>query len=180
MGKYSDLGDKRPRDYWSTVDPDAVKPLIPFVKGKTYAEPCFGSGELYNRLREQDTSVVCRWMSDIKPDAPHMVAIDALELTDGQLTHCDCIITNPPFSWNMLKPLMDHFISLKDTWLLLPADNMHNKRFGPYMKCCSKVVSVGRLFWMLDGDKGTKGKENYAWYLFNKDGRECGTTFYGR
>lgn len=178
MGKYSNLAGNRPRDFWSTVDPDAVKPLIPFVKGKTYAEPCFGSGGLYNLLRGADTSIVCRWMSDIEPDVPNMTKMDALGLTDGQLCHCDLIITNPPFSWPMLQPLLDKFISLKDTWLLLPADNMHNKRFSPYMKCCSRVVSIGRTYWI--PNKPVKGKENYAWYLFNKDFVESETVFYGR
>jgi hypothetical protein len=178
MAKYSDYDGKRPRDYWPTVDPAAVEPLIPFVKGKTYAEPCFGSGDLYERFREQDTSIVCRWMSDIEPQVSHMTEIDALSLVGSQLTHCDLIITNPPYTWAILKPLMDHFISLKSTWLLLPADYMHNKRFGPYMKCCSDVVSVGRLYWMKD--KPVRGKENYAWYRFNRDFEECETIFHGR
>lgn len=177
MSKYSSIGDKRLRDYWPTIDPDAVKPLAPFVKHKTYAEPCYGGGHLHKLLRGQDTSIICRWMSDIEPQIPHMVSVDALSLTKQQLVHCDLIITNPPYTWTTLKPLMDHFISLKPTWLLLPADYMHNKRFAPYLKCCSNILSVGRLYWQ---PNRVKGKENYAWYRFNRDFEECETIFHGR
>ena len=38
--------DKRPRDYYATIDPDAVKPLIPFIRGLRVAEPCAGDGDL--------------------------------------------------------------------------------------------------------------------------------------
>jgi len=65
-----------------------------------------------------------------------------------------------------LKPLLDHLPTLRSTWMLLPADVMHNVRMGPYMKICSQVVSVGRLYWM---ENRIKGVDNFCWFLFYND-----------
>jgi len=73
--------------------------------------------------------------------------------------------------------------------MLLPADFMHNKRSGPYMKNCVDILSIGRLFWVRknieseDGwgntVKGVKGKDNYCWFLF-QHGYQHRTEFTGR
>jgi len=84
-------------------------------------------------------------------------------------------ITNPPFSWPMLQPILDHLPTLLPTWLLLPADNLHNKRMGKYMAKCDLVVSVGRLYWM---DNKIKGVDNYCWYRFTDIPQQ--TVFIGR
>jgi hypothetical protein len=87
------------------------------------------------------------------------------------------ICTNPPYTWDILKKLLDYLPKLKPTWMLLPADMMHNKRMAPYMKVCRRVVSVGRVRWV----EGTKSSstDNFAWYLFNPE--EPGPTiFIGR
>jgi len=143
MGKRSDF-DKIPRDYYPTIDPKALPPkFIEFVRGKTYAEPCCGEGDLVDLL--MDISI-CRWESEIEYRGCGKVW-DAMCLSKHELSKCDLIIGNPPYTKSVLLPMIDHFISLKPTWLLLPSDLMHNIYFAPYMKKCSKVVSVGRLFW---------------------------------
>jgi hypothetical protein len=58
--------------------------------------------------------------------------------------------------------------------LLFDADWMHTKQSVPYMKMCSKIVSVGRIKWF----GNMTGKDNCAWYLFEHRARE--TKFYGR
>lgn len=175
MGKRSGFREMRPRDLWGTVDPDAVKSLLPFIVGKTYAEPCVGYGDLIKLLDNR-----CEWASDVFSEVGQ--GVDATELTKDDLKDCDLIITNPPFSWSLLEPLLKHLPTLKPTWLLLPADFMHNKRSGPYMKNCQSIVSIGRLYWVLDeGVKPIKGKENYCWYFWPKlSNGEYGTKFYGR
>jgi hypothetical protein len=140
------------------------------VKGKRYAEPCCGNGKLELLLR--DCGANCVWASDIRDNFCWVQ--DALELTKEELTFCDLIITNPPFSWSLLKPLLDHLPTLKPTWLLLPANYMHNKRMGPYMKNCSDIISIGRLYWV----NKTKGKEDYCWYQFHNKPKV--TLFWGR
>ena len=164
--------EKRPRDYYATIDPDAVKPLISFVRGLRVAEPCAGNGDL-SMLLEPDCKVV--WESDLDPQNKYILQKNAIFLGSGDLWECNTIVTNPPFSWKLLQPLLDHLPTLLPTWLLLPADVAYNKRMGPYMKCCKSIVSVGRLYWI--GNK-VKGVDNYAWFEFVNE--EVETKFYGR
>lgn len=167
MGKRSDF-ERVPRDFYATIDPAAVVPLVPFIRGSTYAEPCCGKGDLVDQLIEV---AKCKYESDFAKGN------DALDLTKEDLQGIDYIITNPPYAWDLLSRLLDHFISLKPTWLLLPADFMHNKRSGPYMKQCKTVVSIGRLYW---NENKIRGKDNYCWYLFDKLGECTPTIFIGR
>ena len=101
---------RREKDFYGTIDPDAVKPLIPFVRGLRYAEPCCGDGDLVDLLL---CDAKCVWENDIRKGK------DALELTDLDLWEAEVIISNPPFSWPMLQPLLDHLPTLKPTWPLL-------------------------------------------------------------
>lgn len=175
MGKRSNLTvTDRPKDFWATVDPDALpSKFIEMVQGKTYAEPCYGDGDLEDLLMEV---AHCKWRSDIRETVGCSKVLDALDITKEDLKGIDMIITNPPFSWTMLKPLLDYLPTLKPTWFLLPADLAHNVRMGPYMKNCAHIVSVGRLFWM---ENKVKGVDNYCWYRFH-DSWDHGTRFWGR
>lgn len=181
MGKREDIKKpKSPRDFYATTDPDAVKPLLPFVKGKTYAEPCYGQGDLV-RLIGKNAS--CILMSDIEPHEDFWQPIDAstMELEWLTVIGVDCIITNPPFSKALLLPIMDHLMqSGIPLWLLLPSDISHNKYMRPYMKKCKTVVSVGRLCWFLDEVTGkrVKGVDNYQWMEFVN--YSTPTVFHGR
>ena len=173
MGKRKSYDSARPKDYWPTLDPDAVEPLIPFVRGKSYAEPCYGDGHLEDQLMGVAT---CWWRSDVRETVGCSEIQDATTLNKKDLKECDIIITNPPFSWELLKPLLDHLPTLKPTWLLLPADVMHNKRMGPYMENCAWIVSVGRLYWL---ENKVKGVDNYAWFRFHQSWDDD-TRFVGR
>ena len=172
MGKRQQKFQKSKRDYYPTVDPDAVKPLIPFIRDLRVAEPCAGNGDLA-QLLEPDCKVT--WESDIEPQNKYIDRLNALNLSSLDLWNSEAIVTNPPFSWPLLQPLLDHLPKVLPTWLLLPADVMHNKRMSPYMKNCEAIVSVGRLYWM---DNKVKGVDNYTWFLFQNSPRR--TTFYGR
>ncbi len=177
MSKRSSM-DKVPKDYYPTRDPAAIPPkFVEFIYGKTYAEPCCGEGDLVDLLADVAT---CKWESDLEWRGAGQER-DAMSLIEEDLEDCACIITNPPFTKAILLPMIDHFISFKDTWLLLPADMMHNKYFAPYMKKCSKVVSVGRLCWFPVDGKRIPGTDNYAWYFWQQGQEgETPTTFYGR
>lgn len=171
MGKRTDY-PRKDRDFYPTPA-EAVVPLIPHLLygPTTFDEPCAGDGALVGHLEYHGMDV--GGVSDIEPQSDGVHRQDALTLTSCE---GDMFITNPPWAWPILKDLMPHLYSIAPTWLLLNADLMHNKRMGPHMQRCVKVVSVGRVSWM---GNGKKGFENCAWFLF--DGNHVGATeFYGR
>lgn len=165
MGKRSNF-EKVTKDFYPTTDPKVLtQPFVNFVRGKTYAEPCYGDGDLEDLLMDV---AKCKWRSDIRETVGCSKVMDALELTPYDLKDCDYIITNPPFSKDILLPLIDHFVSLKPTFLLLPADMMHNKYFVPYMNMCDNVMSIGRVCWFPKDGKKVSSTDNFAWYTFTK------------
>ena len=174
MGKRSSF-DKLPRDYYPTPE-KAVAPLLDHLPREiSFCEPCAGDGRLVSHL-EKYFDAVCFFACDTEPNADWIIKKDANKLNSEEVEWCEMIITNPPFTWKTLKPLMDVFLSLRPTILLLPADYMHNQRMSHYMKLCSKVVSIGRLKWIEDSPYS--GVDNYCWYWFDKDNKQQ-TEFYG-
>ena len=175
MSKRSSF-EKIPRDFYPTTDPNVLVPeFIRSIRGRRYAEPCCGEGDLTELLTEVS---ICKWESDIENRGAGKVW-DAMCLSKHELEKCDLIITNPPFTKSVLLPLIDHFTTLKPTWLLLPSDMMHNKYFGSYMDKCSKVVSIGRVKWFKDS-KATS-TDNFCWYFWqHKATADTETFFYGR
>lgn len=166
MGKRSQF-DRVEKDYYPTIDSRAWSALKPHLPNEfTYAEPCYGEGHLVGMIGSDN----CWYAGDISTGQ------DAFELDRDQLLECDYFITNPPWSRNILHPMIDHFRNLKPTWLLFDADWAHTLQSSEYMKYCQKVVSVGRLIW-IEGTK-TSGKDNCAWYLFGAE--KCNTQFIGR
>jgi hypothetical protein len=91
--------------------------------------------------------------------------LDALHLAPEHLAGAECIITNPPWSRNILHGMIDRFASLAPTWLLFDADWAFTKQSEPYMDRCQMIVAVGRVKW-IEGSKNT-GKDNCAWYNFS-------------
>ena len=171
MGKRSDF-DRIERDSYFTPY-EAAKPLLPHLApGTRFEEPCCGDGALIGHLEKHGHR--CVGWSDIVPQCP-----DALEMDALLYVNCvgDCFITNPPWSRDILHPMIAHLSAIAPTWFLLDADWMHTKQSAPYMKWCRKIVSVGRVKWIPDSKM--TGKDNAAWYLF--DVRSDGVTeFWGR
>lgn len=176
MGKRSNF-ERVERDFYPTPL-EAVRPLIPHLpKSFLYVEPCAGKGDLIRHIKELTKGGgqmvhAC----DIEWPGPHM------GISEGSYEHytgndADFFITNPPWSRDILHPLILHLSDLAPTWLLFDADWMHTKQAIPYLKRCEKIVSVGRVKWIPDSK--TTGKDNCCWYLFvaNVTG---GPTFYGR
>lgn len=170
MGKRSDF-ERKPRDFYPTPK-SAVEPLLPHInKNCSFIEPCAGDGSLVNILHNLGHR--CVWAGDIEPQALLMTKADALTQywSDG-----DYIITNPPWTREILHPMIDHFRIQKPTWLLIDADWAHTRQSAPYMKYCNRMISVGRVKWIPDSDH--TGKENVCWYEFLS--YPVYTTFYGR
>jgi len=94
----------------------------------------------------------------------------------------EMFITNPPWdrskkNGEILHKIIDNLAGQKPTWLLLDSDWAFTKQSAPYMKYCVKMVAVGRVKWFPDSKMC--GKDNCAWYLFDKS-HAGPTKFVGR
>ncbi len=168
MGKRSDF-KRRPMDAYDTPA-EAVVPLVRFLDGvKTFAEPCAGSGHLTWYLER--LGLQCLYCGDI------VDGLDALNLTAADLTGADAIITNPPWTRELLHPLINHLMRLAPTWLLFDADWCHTRQAVPFLGHCSHIVTVGRVKWIPDSP--FTGKDNAAWYRFDRRHAD-GPRFFGR
>ncbi len=164
MGKRSNF-ERRANDAYDTVY-TAVVPLLPFLGRDTrYCEPCFGKGHLAALLESEGHHCV-KW-SDLETDARTAVY-------EGNF---DYFITNPPWTREILHPIIENLSNQHPTWLLFDADWIHTRQVVPYLRRCEKIVAIGRVKW-IPGSKFT-GKDNSCWYLFN-DRTDNVPVFYGR
>ena len=131
-------------------------PLIPHLRGiRTFAEPCAGDGALVRHL--EAISLRCVYSGDIRSGQ------DALAI--NSYGKADVIITNPPYTRDLMHRLIAHFQRIAPTWLLLESDWAQTKQASPFMAACTDIVAIGRVKW-IEGSKHT-GKDNYAWYRFD-------------
>jgi len=168
MGKRSEF-ERRKNDAYQTPAA-AVAPLYPHLRGiRTFAEPCKGEGRLITTLERAGLSCVLSGDIEDGQDA----------LTDARLlsTKFDAIITNPPWTREILHPMITLFRSIAPTWLLFDADWAHTKQAQPFLDQCSHIVSVGRVKWIEDSQ--FSGKDNSAWYRFH-DQHAGGPRFYAK
>ena len=133
-----------------------------------FVEPCAGDGVLIKHL-EEHCGFTGGYGFDIEPNHSSISKIDASNETDManvlSLTNCNKIITNTPWDWKLLEPMLELWLSLGfECWLLLPSDFAHNARSSKFIRRCTDIVPVGRLKWIPDS-KYT-GKDNCAWYRF--------------
>lgn len=169
MGKRSEF-PRRVQDTYQTIDARAVGALLPhLINVRSFAEPCCGDGFLTEELERQ--GLTCAWSSDIEG------GFDAFHLYSSLIAKADAIITNPPWTRQLLHPLIAHFMYLKPTWLLFDADWAFNRHARLYLPNCTHIVAVGRLKWI--ENTTMVGKDNAAWYRFDGD-HKTGPHFYGR
>jgi hypothetical protein len=156
MGKRSSF-ERKPRDFYPTPA-KAVAPLIPFLRAagiRTFAEPCAGEGDLVRHL--ESFGLRCAHVGDISTGQ------DALAL--DYYGAADAIITNPPYTRDLMHRLIEHFQRIAPTWLLLETDWVSTLQAVPYLGHCSDIVTIGRVKW-IEGSKHT-GKDNHAWFRFD-------------
>lgn len=173
MGKRSNF-KRRKHDQYDTPEA-AVVPLLPHLKaaGGFIWEPCAGNYQLAEALKKHGVSTMDP--IDIAPRDPRVRKADAMLSTSP--IGVTAIVTNPPWTREILHPMIEHFSAMRPTWLLFDADWAHTKQAEPYLKWCRKIVSVGRVKWIPDSPH--TGKDNCAWYLFDKLTRGA-TEFVGR
>src|SRR5579863_9184447 len=135
MGKRSNF-ERRANDAYDTVYA-AVVPLLSFLKPDTrYCEPCYGKGHLAALLQEEGHHCI-KW-SDLEIDA-------RTTIYEGNF---DYFITNPPWTREILHPIIENLSKQRPTWLLFDADWMHTRQAVPYLKRCEKIVAIGRVKWI--------------------------------
>ena len=126
-----------------------------FAEFADFAEPCAGDGALIRHLEE--FGLRCVFAGDIR-NGQDALALDSYGAADA-------IITNPPWSREVLHGLVTHFQSIAPTWLLLDADWAQTRQAAPFLPHCSDIVAIGRVKW-IEGSKHT-GKDNAGWYKFD-------------
>ncbi|WP_395175542.1 hypothetical protein [Roseibium alexandrii] len=155
MGKRSNFKRRKNDDYPTPYK--GVLPLIPFLKDvQTFAEPCAGGGALIRHL--EMFGFECGFHNELT------TGIDARLVND--FGDVDTIITNPPWTREILHALISHFSAHKPTWLLFDSDWAFTYQAEPYLSYCTDIVAVGRLKWIEDSPYS--GKDNCAWYRFDK------------
>lgn len=191
MARRGETFARRKNDAYDTPG-HAIEPLLSYLPARfRFIEPCAGKGDLARYLDRESRR--CLALFDIKPRAPRMDPRDnrthnpAIEkgnaatfrLSDSPMRP-DLFITNPPWTWELLVPIILNLYWQRPTWLLLSADLIHNDRFSPFEPICTKIVSAGRVRWMegQEEDKGHAPYDNAAWHLFDAEGRH--PTIYGR
>lgn len=169
MGKRSKF-KRIPRDLYRTFDPRAGAAIAPHLApGTQFIEPCAGAWDLAAQLVAMGH--VCMADSDIKPLTPGTPKINALKLKPQPFP----IITNPPWSRPLLHKMIEHFTSIAPhCWLLFDADWFHTNQAVPFMPWLTDYVAIGRLVWI--PGTTTRGKDNAAWYRFERDHDRGGIT----
>lgn len=156
MGKRSDFPRRKNDAYLTPYE--AALPLRKYLEGvANFAEPCCADGRLVRWV--ESFGVPCIYSDDIENGT------DAITDPELEARRPAAIITNPPYTWKLLKPMLKRFMGIAPTWLLLESDFMFNEQSIPFMKCCTDIVPIGRVKWI----EGTKdeSKDSFAWYRFD-------------
>lgn len=175
MAKRSPGLERRPHDTYDTPF-KAVLPLIPFLpRSVDFIEPCAGRGDLVDHL--QKFGHTCISKSDLHPRRDDIRRASAFSIRvknpGGAI-----FITNPPWTREVMHPMIRHLAQQLPTWLLFDADWFHTEQAIPLLPYCHKMVSIGRVRWIEDTD--SDGKDNAAWYYFDGQRRTDFVEAYGR
>ncbi len=160
MSKYSNFPRNKHDQYLTPYE--AALPLRPFLEGvETFAEPCRADGRLIRWLESFDLS--CVHSGDIQD------GVDALTDPWLALAKADTIITNPPYTWEILEAMLVRFMKIAPTWLLLEADFAFNLQSAKFMPMCTDIVPIGRVRWFSETEHDSK--DNFAWFRFHQQHR---------
>lgn len=163
---------RNPRDYYPTIDPRAVAPLVAHLGPVNYIEPCAGAGHLIRLLLPH--GLIAAEAYDIEPQMAGIQRRDALTLEPQHSCRPLPYITNPPWDRRILHALIEHLARLGPTWLLFDAAWKETKQASRFGAWCHTIISVGRLQW-IEGSNA-QSTDDCSWYGF--DARHDGGTRY--
>jgi hypothetical protein len=139
---------RSPADDYATPR-SALEPLLPFLdKAVPIIEPCPGDGRLHSLLER----------------AGFIVTSHARDARDEQYPDPRIFVTNPPWSRELLHPIIENLSNQAPTWLLFDADWAHTAQSIPYLLRLTDIVSIGRVKWMPSSE--SVGYDNACWYRF--------------
>lgn len=166
---------------YDTIDPRAVAALLPHLAPRTrFIEPCAGKGDLVRQLVAAGHRCIDQF--DIAPRAPGIRQQDAATWTNATPRWEAVIITNPPFDWPLLRPLLENWREqVAFSWLLLPAAFMHthSQGRGEVIQRTTNIVSIGRMQWVIPSDHSDT--KDYCWYQIGATSAPGATPrFHGR
>ena len=160
MGKRSSFARKAHDDY--PTPPEALMPLVRFLDSRAIIDPCPGEGLLVKHLKNVGFRV-----KGIRGDARYSCYPAG-----------DIFVTNPPWTLEVLEPIIVNLSDQATTWLLLWADFAHLQIAGELRSRLHSVVSVGRVKWF--PESRFMSLDNAAWYRFERPGKRSFARFYGR
>lgn len=166
MGKRSNF-ERIARDKYLTTDPGPVRRLQAHLPaGVRFVEPCAGKGDLIKAMEKFGHQ--CAYACDIKPQRKWIEKRDAFTLDREwrRKVHASMFCTNPPWTRAVLHEMIIHLSDLLPTWLLMDASWAFTAQAQPILRRCSKIVAVGRVRWIPNGE--FMGKDDSAWYLFSR------------
>lgn len=167
MGKRSHF-EKIPKDKYYTWDKRAGEKFKPYAKtGIKYAEPFAGDGDLIKQL--SDIGLECVFECDIESENPIITIRDAFTITKDDLKKANVeeIITNPPWTREILHKVLDHFVPMGyPLWIILDANWLFTKQSVIYrQKWLTDIVPIGRMKWIPNTTMA--GKDDVVWLRFS-------------
>lgn len=156
--------ERVPNDLYRTWDSRAVRPLLPLLEpGTQFVEPCAGHGDLIDQLKIAGHHCLAGF--DIAPKRYDIRLADAARLKWPRPGR-GIWITNPPWTRDLLHPIIRNLARQAPLWALFDADWFYTDQSGDLAaELLHKVVAVGRVRW-IEGS-AMDGFDNCAWYLFD-------------
>lgn len=171
MSKRAPQFDRVERDFYPTPAAAVVPLLAHLAPGTRFIEPCAGDGALVRELMFAGHE--CVGAFDVEPRHTGIERCDVFDSVElpplGAVgwSPVDAFITNPPWSREILHPLIARLAVQRPTWLLFDADWAHTAAATEFLPWCEKIVSVGQVKWF-PGSKH-KSMDHCCWYLFDAD-----------
>ena len=152
--------ERIPRDYYPTPL-EGVLTLLPHLDPHTrFIEPCAGGGHLAEHLMRAGHNPIALY--DVNGIFPY---------ADARTHKYDdppMFITNPPWTRELLHPIITNLSDQAPTWLLFQSDWLYTKQAIPFYSRIVSHVSAGRIEWFKGDPESTgPGKDNATWYLFD-------------
>lgn len=158
--------ERKPHDYYATPI-EGVLSLLPHLGHRTrFVEPCVGGGHLASHLTRAGHECVGTY--DVESSIPGIPVADARTHRYEGIDAGTMFITNPPWSRDLLHPMITNLSDQAPTWLLFDSDWLYTKQARPFYSRTVAHVSAGRIEWF-KGDPSSSGTgyDNCSWYLFD-------------